>query len=229
MPKKDYEANRLVSGMLQLADGTHLTLDETKMDAGQLTQEGLRGLTALGHLINWQRLEYDFQYHQIEFQTDVPCLIMSEGRSMLPSDCQVMLRPSVPAGPSVVKDSFAAVGTALNAELLGRLRQYLCTLRRMEFEMTEEAQKAVQEDFVYERQRQQEVGGGGGNNGRLTAEDLHHQLVLARLISLSEGRNSLTAETWQRVKKLEKERNERMAHLPARQQNNAGSGASARN
>ena len=27
-------------------------------------------------------------YNQIEFSTDVPCLVLSEGRSMLPNDAQ---------------------------------------------------------------------------------------------------------------------------------------------
>ncbi len=43
-------------------------------------------------------------------------------------------------------------------------------------------------------------------------------LVLSRLLSLSEGRRTLTGETWQKVKRMEKERTERMAHLPPRQQ-----------
>ena len=39
LPKKDFEANRLVSGMLQLAKGTHLIIDETAMTDGQLTAQ----------------------------------------------------------------------------------------------------------------------------------------------------------------------------------------------
>ncbi len=42
-PKKDYTANRLVSGVLQLSDGTHLVLDETAMEAGQLDANGMVG------------------------------------------------------------------------------------------------------------------------------------------------------------------------------------------
>ena len=37
--KKDFEANRLVSGMLQLAKGTQLIIDETAMTDGQLTAQ----------------------------------------------------------------------------------------------------------------------------------------------------------------------------------------------
>jgi len=90
VPKKDYDANRLASGVLQLPKYTHLLLDETAMGAGTLQPVGLRNLTAVGQLIRWQKLEYDFEFHKLEFDTDVPCLIVSEGRSMLPSDCLVI-------------------------------------------------------------------------------------------------------------------------------------------
>lgn len=88
VPKKDFHANRLVSGLLQLPRHTHLVLDETAMSDGRLSPDGLKNLTALGNLINWQKVEYDFVYNQIEFTTDVPCLVLSEGRSMLPNDAQ---------------------------------------------------------------------------------------------------------------------------------------------
>ena len=88
VPKKDFHANRLVSGLLQLPRHTHLVLDETAMSDGRLSPDGLKNLTALGNLINWQKVEYDFVYNRIEFTTDVPCLVLSEGRSMLPHDAQ---------------------------------------------------------------------------------------------------------------------------------------------
>ena len=36
VPKKDYDANRLVSGLLQLSANTHLIIDETAMENGQV-------------------------------------------------------------------------------------------------------------------------------------------------------------------------------------------------
>ena len=36
IPKKDYAANRLVSGRLQLSPHTHLVLDETAMSEGKM-------------------------------------------------------------------------------------------------------------------------------------------------------------------------------------------------
>lgn len=39
-PKKDYNANRLSSGLLQLSENTHLVLDETALQPGQLDSNG---------------------------------------------------------------------------------------------------------------------------------------------------------------------------------------------
>ena len=54
VPKKDYVANRLVSGAAQLARNTSLFLDETKLEQGQLDTTGEtprhhKGTTLRGH------------------------------------------------------------------------------------------------------------------------------------------------------------------------------------
>lgn len=45
---------------------------------------GVRNITALGNLISWQKVDYDFNYHQMEFPCNINVLIASEGRSLLP-------------------------------------------------------------------------------------------------------------------------------------------------
>lgn len=90
-PKKDYNANRLTAGLLQLTDGkelaetslvcrvitefpgSHVLVDETALSAGQLNQDGVKNLTALGNVIQWQKLNYDFLFHTTEFHTDLVC------------------------------------------------------------------------------------------------------------------------------------------------------------
>ena len=37
----------------------------------------------------WQKVDYDFKYHNLEYFTDIPVLVMSEGRSLLTPDIQV--------------------------------------------------------------------------------------------------------------------------------------------
>jgi hypothetical protein len=84
VPQKDYTANRLKSGILQLSDGTHLILDETAMLPGQLQDQGVRNVKALSDVIEWQKVQYDFKYHTSEFLCNIPVLVLSEGVSFLP-------------------------------------------------------------------------------------------------------------------------------------------------
>ncbi|KTG44829.1 hypothetical protein cypCar_00013327 [Cyprinus carpio] len=137
VPRKDYTANRLVSGTLQLASNTSLFLDETQLEQGQLDATGVRNITALGNLISWQKVDYDFNYHQMEFSCNINVLITSEGRSLLP---------------------------------------------------------AVEEDFVEMRKDDPQ---------NMSAEDLHRLLVVARLLSLSHGQNTLSRDGWMKAKQLE--------------------------
>lgn len=45
---------------------------------------GVQNITALGNLITWQKVDYDFNYHRMEFPCNINVLITSEGRSLLP-------------------------------------------------------------------------------------------------------------------------------------------------
>jgi len=206
IPKKDFEANRLVPGLLQLPAGCHLFINETVMTDGQLGPTGLKNLTALGNLITWQRVEYDFKYQKMEYECDVPCLLMSEGRSMLPSDSQLMVKPDCAASPDVISTNFKGVGQYLTSSLLDRIRTYIAVCKRTEFNLTEEATKSVQDDFVAMRQQE----------GGMTVEEFHSMLVLARLVAISNSHNSLDQADWNQAKVMEKERKERASALPSR-------------
>ena len=208
VPRKDYHENRLVSGLLQLSNGTQLILDETQMENGQLTADGVKNVTAIGNLISWQKLEYNFNYHHIEFESDVPCLVISEGRSMFPNDAQVMHKPVAATTAEQIDQELAAVSAGLNAEFLDRIRRYLTVVRLMDYDLNEDVQKAVQEDFVNERRERV----------AMTTDDLHAHLVLARLVGTSRGDFSLNRTVWEETKSMERMRRERVAHLPVQRQ-----------
>jgi len=40
-------------------------------------------MTALGSVVSWQKLDYDFEFHQQPFHTDISVLFLSEGKSLL--------------------------------------------------------------------------------------------------------------------------------------------------
>ncbi|KAJ8418223.1 hypothetical protein AAFF_G00139320 [Aldrovandia affinis] len=192
VPRKDYTANRLVSGILQLGQNTSLFLDETLLEQGQLGPEGVQNITALGNLISWQKIDYDFSFHQMEYPCNVNVLITSEGRSILPSDCQVHLQPKV--APPSLEEYLAALHAAVGPSTLNRFRIYVSLLRTLEYGISEDITKAVEEDFVEMRKDDPQ---------NMTSDDLHRMLVIARLLSLSMGQTALSWDQWMKAKHLE--------------------------
>jgi hypothetical protein len=192
VPKKDYKANRLISGVLQLSDSTELILDETALESGQLNTTGVQNVTALGTLISWQKLEYDFHFYKTDFKSNLQILVLSEGKSMLPCDCHIKLEASSPQPESLVNTA---------EDLQEMFRMYLGLVRFSSYSITTDMQKALQEDFVKARQQ---------NPSGMTADDFHMHLLVSRLMALSFGSGSLTQELWEKVKHLEELRKARL-------------------
>lgn len=200
VPKKDYVANRLVSGALQLARNTSLFLDETKLEQGQLDTTGVRNVTALGNLISWQKVDYDFNYHQMEFPCNINVLVVSEGRSLLPSDCQVHLQSQVT--PPHMEEYLSSIHMhPQTSSQLNKFRMYLSVARLLDYSISDEVTKSVEDDFVDMRKDDPQS---------ISAEDLHRMLVVARLLSLSLGQTSLSRDNWLRAKHIEMLRTSRM-------------------
>uniref|UniRef100_A0A8C6VNC9 Mini-chromosome maintenance complex-binding protein n=1 Tax=Naja naja TaxID=35670 RepID=A0A8C6VNC9_NAJNA len=198
-PHKDYTANRLVSGILQLANSTSFVIDETLLEQGQLDTKGVHNVKALGHLITWQKVDYDFSYHQMEFPCNINVLITSEGRSLLPSDCQVHLQPELL--PPNMEEHMNSLLTAVLPSILNKFRIYLSLLRLLDYSISDEVTKAVEDDFVEMRKNDPES---------ITADDLHRTLLVARFLSLSAGQTTLSRERWLRAKQLEALRKARL-------------------
>ncbi|KAJ8974185.1 hypothetical protein NQ317_004864 [Molorchus minor] len=152
IPKKDYECNRLTSGILQLSNNTHVVVDETKLSAGQLNSAGINSVKAIANAIKNQKVEYDFGYYPIEFECDIPFLILSEGKSMINVDTHVILKPE-----NICLETFSEIIAAarhfLKPELLNDVRRYLSLARLIKYEISESVEGLVQNEFVNMRQR----------------------------------------------------------------------------
>ncbi|KAF7990707.1 hypothetical protein HCN44_000512 [Aphidius gifuensis] len=203
IPKKDYESNRLTSGVLQLSDNTHLVIDETKLSAGQLSPAGRQNYEAISGLVVAQKLTYDFKFNNIEYDTDIPVLILSESKSFIPCFMHTPLKideETEKLYPQVVE----AAGQYLKDEnRLNDIRQYLEISRNQSFNLGDDVLEVVQDDFVKLRQ----------SNKTVNADNLNMLLVLARFMALSYGQTSLTVDCWKKTLEME---NERLARLPPR-------------
>ncbi|XP_027110645.2 mini-chromosome maintenance complex-binding protein [Coffea eugenioides] len=189
-PRKDYQINRLVSGALQLAEGTHLTIDETQLQTGTLNSTGVDNARVLKSLTELQKVEYEFTYYKMDMAADIQMLILSEGKSnILPADLVLPLRPS-----SV--DCYGDV----DPELLKAWRWYLATMRSLPHSIEQEMQKVVEDDLVAARQADRSLG----------SQELSRLLTMGRLVSVSFGDTCLSLDHWQMVKELERLRRERL-------------------
>ncbi|KAK9124699.1 hypothetical protein Sjap_014301 [Stephania japonica] len=189
-PRKDYKTNRLVTGALQMAEGTHLTIDETQLDSGILNSTGISNARLLKNLLECQKVEYDFEYYKMEMPADVQLLILSDGKSnILPADLVL------PIQPSVVRPS-----TNIAPEALQTWRWYLSSVRTLSHDIDPEMQKVLEDDLVAARQEDRSLG----------SQDFSRLLTMARLISTSFGETRLTFDHWQMAKELERLRKERL-------------------
>ncbi|KAL9313778.1 hypothetical protein ACSQ67_019230 [Phaseolus vulgaris] len=189
-PKKNYDTNRLETGVLQLAEGSHLIVDETKLEAGTLNSVGVDNCRLLKNLMELQEVEYDFKYYKMDMKTDAQLLVMSEGKSnILPADVIVPFQPST-----------LSYSEAVTPEVLEAWRWYLATVRQLTHSIEPEMQKVVERDLVAARQADR----------TLSPQDLSRLVTMGRLMSLSYGESSLSLEHWQMVKELERLRKQRL-------------------
>ncbi|OIW20034.1 hypothetical protein TanjilG_31952 [Lupinus angustifolius] len=189
-PKKNYDTNRLETGVLQLPDCSHLILDETKLEAGTLNSVGVENARLLKYLMECQKMEYDYKYYKMEMPIDVQLLILSEGKSnILPADVILPFHPSAVSCSEVVA-----------AETWEAWRWYLASVKQLPHSIDSEMQKVVENDLVAARQADRS----------LNPQDLSRWLTMGRLMSLSFGETNLSLEHWQMVKELERLRRERL-------------------
>nr|XP_033325694.1 mini-chromosome maintenance complex-binding protein-like isoform X1 [Megalopta genalis]XP_033339936.1 mini-chromosome maintenance complex-binding protein-like isoform X1 [Megalopta genalis] len=204
-PKKDYDCNRLTSGLFQLSDNTHLVIDETGLTTGQVSPAGRENYNVICDLINFQKVTYDFKFYKMEYETDIPVLILSEAKSFIPCQNQVALKvdaESKDVYPHVIE---IAEQYLKDENRLADIRQYLKIIKSAKFEFDEEIVKEVQDDFVKMRQMHKNV----------SIDHLHSLMILARLLSLSHGSNTLTTEYWKMAVQMEVER---LGRLPEKKE-----------
>jgi len=192
LPRKDYEANRLVAGQLQLAQGTLLVLDETKLTEGQITNAGLQALTALRELVTSQILNCDFQVQNIKVPLEVSSIVVSNGRSIVKGlDALLPLRPTSRTAPEVGDPA------ALDAM---RLLLGLVTRSPKALSISQAVANQVSNDFAQVR-----------GTFQVPAELIHTWMGMARAYCLAFGESDLSCERWQAVLQLERERLRRCA------------------
>jgi len=207
-PRKCYVTDALVGGPLLLSGRTHLVLDETQLGEGQLNACGVHNFQCLRQLVQFQTMEIDYQYYKLPIRCDVPALVLSHTKSILPCDTHLRLS-QVPAAMAAAAAASphaqqqqpppSSTGWGLEPGLgcsLETLRGYLsfCLNHCTDYCIPQEVGAKLQEDFVQRRQK---------DPTHCTADWFHRQLTLARLLCQSHGEKKLSLERWHQLQHME--------------------------
>jgi hypothetical protein len=197
-PEKDYDEERLLAG-LQLAPGTVLVVDETRLAAGKLGETATRNILTLQSVLDRQLLPVSFGAYDLNYETEAPGLVITaQGRSVL-RDVNYVGVPLVGAG-------LPASPTTPVPEDLTPARRYLAAVRshvQPLDTLTEEMQKQVESTFLKYRKVEELV----------TQQSLFVWMTLARSLVASHGESALSPAHWAEVMRLEDARRNRLRRL----------------
>jgi hypothetical protein len=191
-PRDNVDFGRLDAGELQLPAGTHVLIDETVLEEGELSEKQRNNMEALSTFIHRQIVNYDFTFYPLPFKTDCPAIVLSQGKSLFNLTCVLRLDCDLntPAPPT------------LDEETLDSWRAMIGFLRDTDWNVQDETvSQAVQDDYVEMRAM---------GNSFLNSElfDLWNSMARASAISFDEP--DLYLHRWQYIKSLEHERLSRL-------------------
>ena len=194
-PRFDSETEELCSGKLQLSDGTFLLVDEINMNEGKLVEIGIKNLSSLRNLIDFQLLGYEYPYNKIEINHDIEILVVTHKTKSILYSPFLTLLPIIPANEN--SDS-----EVLNESDIKYIFYYINYIRydsyfNDKFYIKEEISKAIQNNYIE-------------NNRNFKADDFDLVLKLSRFHALSYGRNYYTYDDYEYVVYLEKQRKKRL-------------------
>ncbi|ODN05273.1 Mini-chromosome maintenance complex-binding protein, partial [Orchesella cincta] len=92
-PRKNAHTNQLESGMFQMAAGTHILINETRLTVGQFDDNGRHNIGVLKELILNQHVKYDYTYQFPSIAVDSPVIILSDTSSVLQADMKIPVKP----------------------------------------------------------------------------------------------------------------------------------------
>lgn len=193
-------------GLLQIAPGTRLIIDETGMAPGKLSEKATRNLQDIIHLAEEQQFRLECGIGLVDpvnIDADLSVLVVSSpGRSIVPCDWHI----SFSGNPTIDLPS-------LDHETINLFRRYIEWCRsiilEMPFIINQEMSQALQDTFV---QMRQDINTKDANLSTCKTSDQHNNLFtektfgkllnLARLITCSYGQHELTNESWREAVRL---------------------------
>lgn len=180
-PIKDYDTETLVHSELSLPDGTLLILDETKLTQGKLTEIGTQNIGHLVKLIEQQKVSFDYQFYQKDFDVKINTIIISNGKSILPHDYSIKLKPEIESNEVHVSETEKE-----------DINKWIINSKAINYQLTDDE---MAQKFIMETRK------ADNNTG---VEELHKIMVLGRSMTIAKGLSEPTREILEEARSLSK-------------------------
>ncbi|KAJ3896180.1 mini-chromosome maintenance replisome factor-domain-containing protein [Lentinula edodes] len=210
--------DELYSGLLQLAPSTVCLITDSSVTEGQINDRGVRNLRALQEVIRNQTLEYVFPYSVYRFETDIGCIVCTEGKksALVETHTTIPLRPADSLSTSELQKRLYKLPDELNLPPIEKLEAWrkLIGVPVGGIGVSNAAAELIQEEFVQERQNEAQRSKSSVERKAqttITPDDLIHRMLMTKLLALSTHEPEVSIDIWKRMKDLESRRLARMA------------------
>ncbi|KAJ3855237.1 mini-chromosome maintenance replisome factor-domain-containing protein [Lentinula lateritia] len=207
--------DELYSGLLQLAPSTVCLITDSNVTEGQINDRGVRNLRALQEVIRNQTLEYVFPYSVFRFETDIGCIVCTEGKrsALVETHTTIPLRPADSLSTSELQQRLYKSPDELNLPPIEKMEAWrkLIGVPVGGIGVSNAAAELIQEEFVQERQTEAKSSVDRKAQTTITPDDLIHRMLMTKLLALSTHEPEVSIDIWKRMKDLERRRLARMA------------------
>ncbi|XP_037938925.1 mini-chromosome maintenance complex-binding protein-like isoform X1 [Teleopsis dalmanni] len=173
------------------------------MQQGQLNSQGVLAMQNIVHLVKNQEIQCDFQYYNMKYLADVPVLVFSEGKTMIPMHFRIPINTDNNT-TEIIMETLKAAHHYLQPDRLDQFRRFITEAKLCEFSMDPENMEMIQTDYV--QMRKDKIIN--------SSDELHSLLTLSRLLAIARGKKVLDKESWELAKEMEHKRRERIKELP---------------
>lgn len=193
VPKKNYDTETVMAGLLQLAPGTVVILNENALGEGKLMETGLKNLSLIKSYIANNAVDADFEFYPVSLPTYHTNFVLSAGKA--PLIVPDVMCPIVPAEtPCVTPDE----------TLLATFRSYLARCVEVSnCAMSFEDSLVDQLPKDYSNMRQK--------HAKLPDTMCNIFTVLARFNAISRGATQISVNHWHEILEMEEMRMPRLA------------------
>ncbi|VDN60719.1 unnamed protein product [Dracunculus medinensis] len=186
---------QLMQNSLQLTNGTNVVFDETKF-SGEVPKDvntilACKNLAAIKLLVSAQKVEYIYDYYELEFECDFNVLFLSKAPSLLIELPFIVPAPSNFSGDSeIIKKVNLTDNKILD---LCRKAIFFCRNKVRTIGIRENCKSKITETFIRKRH----------HNRNTVVEELHWLLTLSKLLAALYGKNEVDIECWEKAQTME--------------------------